>query len=590
MLAWAQQGDEVSLAYDYYQKKEYEKALDVFMVLYEKTQSRSYLEYVVQSQLNLKQYDEAEKFMRKQVKKYDDPSYSVMLGYVMMNKGDSTKATQLFRTTIDKLPAEQHLYTSLGSAFERYLYYEMARETYLRGQKNIGKHYSFHNELANVYFLTRNYKGMVDEYIALIEENEVFLDIVQERLQSLVVSDSEGTIKDLLKEKIFAILQKKPNTVSLSELLIWIFIQEKEFGAAFVQAKSLDTRNKESGERVFNLGESALANSDYNVAADCFRYIVDKGKDNAYYEDARSKLLTTLNRKIIENPLHTRQEEQMLEQMLGEAISQLGVTPKTVPMLIAQAHLQAFYLGKDTAAINLLESSLLVKNLPNANKSDIRMELGDIYLYTGDVWEANLVFAKVETDREGSPVAHEAKFRRARIAYFMGDFEWSRALLDILKAATSKLTSNDAFELSLLLSDNTLDDTVFTAMQIFARADYLSFKNQDSLALHTYDSIPSLYPGNSLEDDILFRKAKIYTRQKNYTEAALNLQQIVDRFAYEIYADDALFMLASLHEAAIPDKQKAMDLYKKLITDFSSSVFVVEARARYRALRGDGVN
>jgi TolA-binding protein len=35
------------------------------------------------------------------------------------------------------------------------------------------------------------------------------------------------------------------------------------------------------------------------------------------------------------------------------------------------------------------------------------------------------------------------------------------------------------------------------------------------------------------------------------------------------------------------DKEKAQKLYEQIILDFSNSTFAVEARKRFRALRGD---
>jgi len=585
---FAQQNADVRLAYNYLQGKEYDKALVLYEKLFEQTQSRAYFEFMVQCQLGLKQYDDAEKLVKRQMKRNNtDLTYHVLLGNVFYAAGDTVKAKQIFANAIEKLPADQSQVIALGSAFEQGHFFAQAIETYKRGQRVAGKDYSYHNELANVYYYTRDYRHMTDEFVALIEENDAFKDMVQARMQSMVVIDVDNTLRDIFKGKLLEEIQEHPENVTLSEMLIWIFTQEKEFAAALVQAKSIDARKKEDGNRVFNLGNLALSNLDYDVAINCYQYVADKGKDFPLYEEARSNVATTLYKKILENPSHKKEEELKLDNLLREDINQLGITSNTTAMLIARAHLQAFFLNKADSAIQMLENALTINTLNLNNKSDIRMELGDIYLFTGDVWEANLVFAKVENDREGSPIAHEAKFRRARIAYYVGDFQWARALLDVLKAATSKETSNDAFELSLLISDNTVDDTVFTAMQTFARGDYLLFKNQDSLAIATFDSIPKLYPGNALEDDILFRKSKIYIKERKFELAAASLQAIIDRFSYEIYADDAVYTLAGLYETSLHDKDKAMALYKKLITDFSNSVYVIDARAKYRKLRGD---
>ena len=55
------------------------------------------------------------------------------------------------------------------------------------------------------------------------------------------------------------------------------------------------------------------------------------------------------------------------------------------------------------------------------------------------------------------------------IAYYQGDFNWAQAQLDVLKSS-SKLISNDAMALSLLITDNYNLDTTDVPMMLFAKA------------------------------------------------------------------------------------------------------------------------
>ncbi|GKT18164.1 tetratricopeptide repeat protein, partial [Aduncisulcus paluster] len=139
--------------------------------------------------------------------------------------------------------------------------------------------------------------------------------------------------------------------------------------------------------------------------------------------------------------------------------------------------------------------------------------------------------------------------------------------LDVLKASTSKLTANDAMELSLLIGNNLNMDTTAVPLQMFARADLLFFRNKDSLALATLDSIVEMFPYNSLDDDILFRKSKIAIEKQDYDTAAIYLEQIVDDYSYEVLADDALFELANLYNYHLGNREKARDLYKQMLFD-----------------------
>jgi len=120
---------------------------------------------------------------------------------------------------------------------------------------------------------------------------------------------------------------------------------------------------------------------------------------------------------------------------------------------------------------------------------------------------------------------------------------------------------------------------------MFARADLFFFRNKDSMALITLDSIAEIYPYNSLVDDILYRKSKIEISRNNYAIATEYLEQIRTDFAYELLADDALFLQAELYNYQLDKKEEAKKLYKQMLTNHPGSVFVDESREKYRELR-----
>jgi TolA-binding protein len=177
------------------------------------------------------------------------------------------------------------------------------------------------------------------------------------------------------------------------------------------------------------------------------------------------------------------------------------------------------------------------------------------------------------------------KFKKARLGYLMGNFKWAKAQLDVLKASTSKLIANDAMDLALFIGENMQSDSVGLPLQMFARADLHLFRNHHAQALTVLDSVSTLYPDNALNDDVNYRKAEILGKQGKYEEAADVLASIVKDHSWEMLADDALFDLAGLYETRLNRKEEAMDLYKKILTDYPGSVFVVDARTAYRKIQ-----
>lgn len=254
------------------------------------------------------------------------------------------------------------------------------------------------------------------------------------------------------------------------------------------------------------------------------------------------------------------------------------------------AHIYAFYSYKSNEAIALLNEAILI---PNADKKIIaacKLELADINLFGGDVWEATLLYSQVEKMFKNEPTGFEAKLKNARLSYYIGEFEWAKAQLDVLKAATSKLIANDAMELSLLISDNMDEDSTYTALNYYANADLYEYRNQYDMAFATLDSTRLLGLSHPIFDDVLLKKAEIVIKQGKYKDADSLLQKLVDFYPDGLLADDALFLQAELNENQLNNRIKAMICYENLIFKYPASLYTVEARKKFRKLRGDQLN
>ena len=583
-----QEQENEKLAFQYYGDKDYEKALVLFRDLYDKQPTHHHYTYYLYCLTALDKFSEAEKLVRSKIK--DEPGshrYEVDLGYIYLLTDKPEKATRSFDEVISRMKPNKANITEIANAFITRQLYDYAIKTYIRGRELLQYSDNFNQELALVYEMSGNYNAMIEEYLDMLEQDPSQLEMVQNRFQNILNNDLEDRISDALRESLLKRNQRSPENQYYGEMLLWLSVQRKDFEFALIQARSLDTRYGDGGILVFSIANLSLSNKDYDVAIEAYNYLIKKGALNTYYSASIAGSLQAKFLRITEGYDYKVSDLHSLQQEYEKALAEMGRSARTVLLMRDLAHLQAFYLNRLDESVELLEEALDIPGAPEEVKADIKLELGDIYLFTGEVWEASLLYSQVEKAHKNDPTGHEAKFRNARLSYFIGEFEWSRAQLDVLKAATTKLIANDAMELALLISDNMDPDSTYTGLAYFSRADLLKYRRQDSLALQTLDSISMLGLYHSLDDNVLYSKAGIFIRNRDYILADSALAKIVKVYKDDILADNALFKRAELQAGALNNKQMAMDLYQQLMLDYPGSLFTTEARKRYRQLRGD---
>jgi tetratricopeptide (TPR) repeat protein len=589
-VALAQPDTDELLAKQFFDNREFDKSAILFEKLYNKTNAQIYFDGYLESLLALNNFTEAEKFIKKQIKKSpNNLTLKVHLGYIYRLSGQDEKSKKEYNEAINKMTRNPELIIQLSQAFNRYKESDYAITTLTEGKKLMREEYIFNMELAQAYADKNDYKNMFKEYLELIKFNEFYITQVQNLLQGYFSDDFKSPRAEEFRMQLLKNIQQYPDNYAYTEMLIWFFIQQKDFDSAFLQAKAAEKRSKELVGRVLQLAQICLSNFDYDAAIKCFEYEVQKGTSNPYYSYARTEFVNTIQKKVTESNSFNPKDISDLESTYLTALKDMGYNAESIGLVRGLAHLKAFYKGEPEQAIELLQVALTYKNASAEMLAECKLELGDIYIFIGEMWEPALLYGQVDKSFKYDAIGQEAKYRNARLSFYKGEFEWAQAQLDVLKGATSKLIANDALELSLLISDNTVDSN-FVPLTMFSRADLMSFQNYDSLALLTLDSINKEFPGHSLSDDILYKKYKIAYKQGNFRLAADKLEQLILNYGEDLLGDDAVFKLAELYEKKLNDSEKAKKLYQDVLLNYPASLYTVEARKRYRKMRGDGIN
>ncbi len=579
------------LAMRFFQARDYEKAIELYEKLYKEQPSSFYYMYYFHCLIELKEYKEAEKLIKRQRK--NDPraiKYLVDLGYLHYREGDVDKARKLYDEALKELGPDQQQIFDLANAFILKGENGYAAEVYLKGREMLKGAYPFSFELANIYQRTGNFTGMFEEYLNLLEVNETYLNTVQDRLATVLVDDPENTKNEQFRNALLTRVQRNPDNPAYSDLLWWYSIQQRDFELALTQAKALDRRRQEQGDRILQLAQLAVANDQYQVALDAYTYLAGKGEAYPYYDISRVELVNTRFLNLTTHGIPSEKELSHLEEEFLQTLENVGENRTSVTLMQNLAHLDAFYLAKPDEAQEILYRAIEMKDIGTKEKAFCKLELGDILLLFGDVWEATLLYQQVYQDFKYDVLGQTAKFKNTKLSFYIGEFGWAKAQADILKAATDKLIANDALALSILIGENFDPDSTTIGLFIYARADLLSFKNQNQEALELLDSIPLLFGYHPLLDDVLLKKAGIYMKLVEYNIADSLLHKITTDFPDEVTADRALFLEAGLREREMNDPTAAMELYARLLERYPSSIYTIDARKRYRMLRGDNVS
>jgi tetratricopeptide (TPR) repeat protein len=581
-------GQESRLADIYYNDGEFEKAAVIYKALYEKNKGITiYFQKYTDCLISLRRFEEAEKSLNNEIKaRPTDASLLITLGNMQSVMGEEEKSKKNFEEAVKKSSSDPTQTEAIARSFLSMGFNEYAAKVYENAQikMNNPKFYSY--SLAEIYRRIGDTDKMINNYLLSVEtfaNNLNYMKTIFERFLSL---EEIG----ILQTKLYEVIQKEPEQFLYYELLEWSMVYQKQYKKALRQARSLDRQLNENGARVFNIATIAYNDKDFDTAIEGFQYITDNmAITSSYYLDAKRSLLNAKRDKVVGGYNYNKEDLRSLQQEYLNFLNEYGRNSQTALLMIEYADFEALFMNNINDAKAILQEVITYGGVPANDIANAKLKLGDFYLIEEDRWESTLLYSQVDKSFKEGVLGEQARYKNARLSYFTGDFEWAQKQFDILKSATSRLISNDAIDLSVFIMDNLNLDTTAVPLEMFAKSELLIFQNKLDEAVSLLDDIITKYPEHSLLDDVLYTKAQIYKKRQNPQLAAQMYEEIIKKYPEEIRCDNALFDLAWLNETVFNDIEKAKELYFKIFTEYSSSTFAIDARKRYRLLRGDSL-
>uniref|UniRef100_UPI00404B3E6B tetratricopeptide repeat protein n=1 Tax=Flavobacterium sp. TaxID=239 RepID=UPI00404B3E6B len=565
------------LALDYFEKGEFEKAVSMLESIAKQQPSNAYFfEKIVDCYQQLKKFDIAEQLIQERKKKYNNPLLFIELGYNFHLQKNTSKATKQFELAVQEVEKEPNYAYQIGNSFEKKALLEWALKTYELAQKQVP---NFGYQIALLEGQLGNIELMTDKLLDFSFERQENINLVQTYFSRFLSEDVNGTFTTYLKKALLTRTQKKPD-VYWNQFLSWLYVQQKEYGKAFIQERAVYKRNPTNLENIITLAKLAISNKQNEEATTILQFVLENTKDIGLQMQAQHFLMEMKIEHANDADYNT------IDADLQLLLKQYGINPYSLDLQILAAHFNAFYKKQPKEAIQQLTNTL---NLPlNARQeAKVKMELADIMVYDEKFNQAILYYAQVENNLQNDDVSYEASMKMAKANYFKNDFDWTLQQVKALKQSSSLLIANDAVALFLLITDNSVEDSTRIALKAFAKADLLLYQKKKDLALQEFQNILVNHKGESIEDETLLKIGQILEEKKEFESALSNYQILLENHKESVFIDEALFFSAEIYNKALNDPEKAKKLYEKVIFEHPDSIFYTEAQKQYRTLRGD---
>lgn len=567
------------LAQYYYDKGDFEKALVSYQELSNSLPSNPfYFQRKIDCMQQLLQYDPAEKEIQSRLARSNQATLLVELGYNFQLQKNDAKTKKYYDEAVERIRKNPNEVYGIANAFEKKVLLEYALKSYLTASEIVPT-FDFKYQTALLYGQLGNTDQMIANFLEEAFENQQSAMMIQNQLTRYMSKDDDSKFNESLRKALIVRVQKNQD-VFWNQFLSWFYMQQKEFGKAFIQEKAIYKRNPESLTNILSLGQFAIEEGNQEVATEVMNYLLENTTDTELIVRAQSYLLQMKMEKAQEKDFPA------INAQFDALLKQYGITPVTLSLQLKQAHFASFIMKNPIEGKAIIKRAMEMQ-LNQFDQAQCKMELADILLSEEKFNQALLYYSQIQENLQNNVLSHEASLKSAKTSYFKTDFEWALKQFKELKSASTQLIANDALEYFLLINDNTVADSTQTALKQFAKGDYLLYQNRNQEAIAQFQQILKSFKGQEIESVTLLRLGRVYEKLGDYTQALAQYQDIIANHSDGIYVDEALYFSADIYNKQLQQPDKAKALYEKIIFGHQDSIYFIDARRKFRELRGD---
>ncbi|MFQ5568582.1 MAG: tetratricopeptide repeat protein [Rhodothermales bacterium] len=585
------------LADTYLRGAQYDRAIALLEDLYA-TSPTTYVFFdrLKEAYKNVKRYDDAIALVDDRLEQTAAGDGTVLLAekaQLSYLKGDEQRSFELWAEALPDTSTNQNVYRIIYGSMLEVRLLDKAIEVLEKGRETIGELTLFQADLAYLFSLTGQHERAMEEYLGLLALNDRQLNYVRNRLNRSL--EQEGALDASIAATERAV-RRSPLNRNYRELLGWLYLEAENYPQALNTYRAIDRLESENGRVLFEFAQKAADAQAYEAALEAFDEVLHRYPDTPVAAEVQLGLAE----------LHERWADTLRERLFDDRGNRLSAphyeaaldayrtflqTYPTHPfypdVLRRMGRLQQdvfFNLGEADAAL-----TEVAKRYPNTQAAyQARYDLGRIALMRGSLDEALLIFTRLIDQLRIGELAEQARFERALIHFYRGEFEAAQTLVSVLDENTSTDVANDAIELKVLLFENKGPDSLSTPLKHYAEAALLHRQRRSKEVVRHLDALLEQFGTHPLADDARFLRASALREAGRTEEALAAFGELPLIHPNTHLADRSLFMAAEIQELDLHNREGAIETYTRILTEYPGSLLVPEVRLRVRLLRGDG--
>jgi tetratricopeptide (TPR) repeat protein len=516
----------------------------------------------------------------------DDVDLHSLYAELLNRTGQTEQAARAWNDAIELRPDDAFTYMIVGQSQIDNRLFDRAVRTFQRGRQRLADAVAYADQLAQLYAILGQFEEAATEYVGMLNLNPSQLGFVMSGM-GLFTTNPKGA--DAAIAVVQNASESRADYLPLVELLSWLYTEKGDYEKAFEVARRLDDLRNAHGSNIYAFADAALRQGHYDVAASALEYFLKTfPKSNSLYPSALYSYTRTLDQRYHAKGTGSKDEAEALIDSYLSMVSDNPGNAMGAEALLQVARLQADDLDEPKEAIATLEQ--LRRDYPRSPSIPEAMLMeGDLKLRTDNLNEARELYrqgaAKLQSGQDAERYRDLSALRFAETLFYSGEFKQAVDSFTALTQNTSSDVTNDALQYLFLLQENFEKND--EALKRYASGRLLLMQHEWTRAIEEMDRAVAAAPKSSLADDALFGRAQAQEGLDNVADAMTSLLQIIAQYPDGTHADRALFHAAELAERKLGDRQKAVELYTRLLTDYPVSTFINPSRVRIRALRGE---
>ncbi len=572
------------------QAGEYDKALDFYQQLYKTSPNNIvYFDGLRRSYMNLKKYDDAKELLTGSLKNEPgDVLLMCQLGDVYFKNGqqDSAKIEWSMAQSID--PKNPNTYRVVAGSMAGNRLFDDAISVYRKGETTTNA--MFTNDISRLYFLNANYAGSLQELLKGFQTQQAPYVLSNIEAQIGAYSSSKDAVDQFTMEMEKEVAAK-PDDTDYRRLLGFLYMQKKNYPAAYGIYKWLDDHSASPGSELIQFASSAYTDEAFDVAASAFKEVGDLSKDNSIVVQALLGNASSLQKLGEKNfaedgrPCCASDTLKELNQALlvyERILDQYPNTQFISAVVLNCAELEMEYFHDYAGAERLMS---LYGDRLQLLTNDWALLRTRLYIAEGKSQDAfSAALGIITSNPAGTQdMRDRIEYQAAVALYYLGLYDSSAFYLKKIISNPSSDAANDAIQLLNTITNNRGNPP---ALREFASASAMEESNRISEAASMLEKLLSEYPGVPLAENARFRLATDYCRMGNVSAALKNYSALAEDSA-GVFADRADFRICRIYQNTLHQNEKAIAGYENFLARFPNSIYQNKVRTILRSLLGE---